>query len=193
MHLRTRLIPVVTVCLLCLFFGCSRKSEPPQKQATPGPVAQAPAVAKENTQLVKAMAFHKAFLEDLFMIGGVRNLDFYRRRVEFAEKKHGETIVLLKESQDPKAQKFLVDLAFLLLRYADSGRKVISTGEQIQKSNKAIEEGRATLGRIKDPSKKLLASMMVDSIARGLGVFYDAQARNTGELDKIVRELKELK
>lgn len=193
MQHRILLISAVSLCSACLFFGCAKKSEPQQKQAAPDPVAQAPAVAKENTQLAKAVAFHKTFQEGFSKITGIRNLDYYRRRVDYAEKMLGETNALLKESQDPQAQKFLSEFAFSLLRYADAGREVIRTGEQIEKNKAAMEEMKAKLENAKGPNERMMITMASDSIARGQSVFFDAQARNTGTFDKIERELRALK
>lgn len=191
MQQRKCMIIVAIFCALFLLCGCSNKSEDKKTQATPkqeAPVQNQTGVAGTN-QRDKAVAFHKAFLEKFYHIGGVRNMDFYKRRVEFAETTYTEANKLLSETQDPQAREFLTKFIDLLQQYADGGHKVISMGEQIEKIDQDLKELQDNPQAMGDSSiryareKALGESRSFSDMQQGLA---------KGALEKLERELSEL-
>jgi hypothetical protein len=186
------LITMAILCFMLLIFGCSGKSEDKKTQENKNQDSQvqSPSAPAGNAELAKAYTFKKDFMEGLFRIQGVRNIDFFKSRVDFAETGLTDANRLLNETQNTQAREFLAKLTDLMRQYADSGRKLISSSEEIEKIDKDIKDLRDNPQSIADSSlryareKQLGEQRSFLSGNHGLAV---------GALQKAERELNELK
>jgi hypothetical protein len=188
MRHRVLLVSIVIFCSLFMLFGCSKKDEAPQTQATAPQEAQTPAGAAENAQLAKAVALHQDFWEAFGRMGNEHNIDVIQRRVELTTKTRDGVRYLLSESQNPHAQQFLTKFVDLLQQYTDAGQKVITMEADIRKGEeeiKKIQENSAL-----DSSNKY---MIIDGLRRTQSTLVDGQHFNLNALDKVTRELRDLK
>jgi hypothetical protein len=190
MRRRKLLITMMIICSMFLVFGCSKKSEDTKTAEKQDSQTQSNTAPAGNPELATAYAFHKNFMEGLFRIQGVRNLDFYKSRVDFAETNYNEASSLLNATQDTQAREFLTKLTDLMRQYADSGRKLISTSEEIEKIDKDIKELRDNPQSIGDSSLRYAREKQ---LGEERSFFSGNQGLATGALQKAERELRELK
>jgi hypothetical protein len=188
MRHRILLVSIVIFCSMFLLFGCSKKDNAPQTQATANQEARTPAGVAENAQLVKAVALHQVFWETFGRMGNEHNIDVIQRRVELTTKTRDDERVLMNESQDPEAGQFLTKFDDLLQQYTDAGQKVISTEADIRKGEeeiKKIQENSAL-----DSSNKY---GIIGTLRQTQSALVDGQHFNLNALDKVTRELRDLK
>jgi hypothetical protein len=188
MRYRILLVSIAIFCSMFMLFGCSKKDEPPQKQANANQEDRTPAGAAENAQLAKAVALYQDFWEAFGRMGNEHNIDVIQRRVELTAKTRDDEFVLMSESQDPEAQQFLTKFADLLQQYTDAGQKVISMEADIRKGEeeiKQIQENSAL-----DSSNKY---GIIGTLRQTQSALVDGQHFNLNALDKVTSELKDLK
>lgn len=185
---RVLLVSIVIFCSMFILFGCSKKDEAPQAQATANQEDRTPAGAAENAQLARAVALYQDFWDAFGRMGNEHNIDVIQRRVELATKTRDDELVLMNEIQDPEAQQFLTKFADLLQQYTDAGQKVISLEADIRKGEEEIKTTQENSAL--DSSNKY---GIISTLRQSQSALVDGQHNNLSTLDAVTRELRDLK
>ena len=184
------------IILLCLFLvlGCSKKEEPIQ---TPAPMQQAvpaPKVSTQESQLDKAMAIHKDFVQAFSeTLGKEDTVDTLRSRMVLVDKTRISCMMLRTDIHDPVAADFLIRFSDSLQKYLDLANKHLATLEEAASQYASGKEFEANLSKVPEKEKGQATEKLNSLIAKHNELVQGPLKKERDDLNSLGEELLRLK
>jgi hypothetical protein len=195
---------------MCLFLilGCAKKEEsvktPAPDQTTAQVPVQAPAQeqktvtapkeAAQQSQLDKAILFHKDFVKAFSeTLGKKDTTDGLRSRIDLVDKTRISCMMLSSDIHDPAATDFLTRFSDLLQKYLDLANKHLATLEEEARLYASAKESEAALSKVPEKEKAEATAKLNLLITKHNELVQGPLKKESNDLNSLVNELLKLK
>ena len=187
--------PMIILMCLFLLLGCSKKEEPTQTQA---PVQQAvpapPMDTAQKSQLDKAMAIHKDFVQAFSeTLGKEDTVDTLRSRMDLVDKTRISCMMLRTDIHDPVAADFLIRFSDSLQKYLDLANKHLATLEEAASQYASGKEFEANLSKVPEKEKGQATEKLNSLIAKHNELVQGPLKKERDDLNSLGDELLRFK
>ena len=187
--------PLIILMCLFLLLGCSKKEEPtptqaPVQQAVPAP----PMDTAQQSQLDKAMAIHKDFVQAFSeTLGKEDTVDTLRSRMVLVDKTRISCMMLRTDIHDPVAADFLIRFSDSLQKYLDLANKHLATLEEAASQYASGKEFEANLSKVPEKEKGQATEKLNSLIAKHNELVQGPLKKERDDLNSLGEELLRLK